>query len=41
MEQGTYDKKKCMLYTSSIELEKDEKGIYQTYGLLSAGKDYD
>ena len=27
MEQGTYDKKKCMLYTSSIELEKDEKII--------------
>ena len=27
MEQGTYDKKKCMLYTSSIELEKDENAI--------------
>ena len=27
MEKGIYDKKICMLYTSSIELEKEGKSV--------------
>ena len=34
-------KEKRRVDKKAQELEKDEKGIYQTYGLLSAGKDYD